>query len=101
MLSVASRRLLGQIDPCNPENFVRFEVSDDAAWEIQVGTVKARVPLTEMGFVFSAGRVLVTNLYVPRRYSARSVADLPLGRDEVLPHRVRVRFFLRCCWRHD
>jgi hypothetical protein len=50
---------LGRIDPYNPQDFVRFEVSlDDAAWEIQVGTVRTRVPLTEMPFVFAAGRVL-------------------------------------------
>ena len=55
---------LGRIDPYNPEDFVQFQVSlDDTAWEIQVGTVKTRVPLTEMSFIFAAGRVLVQTFF--------------------------------------
>jgi hypothetical protein len=68
---------LGQIDRYKPEDFVRFEVSmDDAAWEIQVGTVKERVPLTEMGFVFAAGRVLVETYMC--RVGIRHVEVLPI-----------------------
>ena len=67
---------LGRIDSYNPENFVRFEVSlDDTAWEIQVGTVKTRVPLTEMRFVFAAGRVLVQTYLC--RVGIRHIEVLP------------------------
>ena len=69
--------LLGRIDPYNPEDFVRFDVSvDDAAWAIQVGTVKARVPLTEMDYVFAAGRVLVQTYMC--RVGIRHVEVLPI-----------------------
>jgi hypothetical protein len=68
--------LLGRIDPYNPEDFVRFDVAlDDAAWEIQIGTLKTRVPLTEMSFVFTAGRVLV-QIYMCR-VGIRLVEVLP------------------------
>jgi hypothetical protein len=68
---------LGKIIPYNPKDFVLFEVSiDDAAWEIQVGTVKIRVPLTEMDFVFAAGRILVQTYMC--RVGVRHVEVLPI-----------------------
>ena len=68
---------LGRINPYNPEDFVRFEVSiDDAAWDIQVGTVKIRVPLTEMAFVFAAGRIFLETYMC--RVGVRHVEVLPI-----------------------
>jgi hypothetical protein len=67
---------LGRIDRYKPDDFVRFEVSmDDQAWEIQVGTVKTRVPLSEMDFVFATGRVLIQTYMC--RVGIRHVELLP------------------------
>jgi hypothetical protein len=68
--------VLGRIDSYNPEEFIPFEVAlDDTAWEIHVGAVKTRVPLTDMRFVFSAGRVLVQTFMC--RIGIRHVEVLP------------------------
>jgi hypothetical protein len=67
---------LGRIEPYSPEQFVNVDVSlDDAAWNIEVGSVKARVPVSEMEYVFAAGRVLVQTYM--RRASIRHVQVLP------------------------
>jgi hypothetical protein len=51
---------LGKLNDYNPESFVRFAITfDDQAWDIDVGSVKTRVPVQEIPFVFSAGRMLL------------------------------------------
>jgi hypothetical protein len=51
---------LGKLNGYDPARFVTFEIAfDDQAWDITVGSVKTRVPVQEMPFVFSAGRILM------------------------------------------
>ncbi len=51
---------LGKLNGYDPARFVTFEIAfDDQAWNITVGSIKARVPVEEMPFVFSAGRMLI------------------------------------------
>jgi hypothetical protein len=51
---------LGKLNGYDPGTFVQFALAfDDQAWDITVGSVKSRVPVQEMPFVFSAGRMLI------------------------------------------
>jgi hypothetical protein len=51
---------LGTLNGYDPARFVTFEIAfDDQAWDITVGSVRTRIPLMEMPFVFSAGRILI------------------------------------------
>jgi len=51
---------LGKLNGYDPASFVPFAITfDDQALDIAVGTVKTRVPVKEIPFVFSAGRILV------------------------------------------
>lgn len=50
---------LGQIKSYAPEKFIHFQVAfNDKGWDIAIGSVTAHVPVTEMPFVFSSGRIL-------------------------------------------
>ncbi len=51
---------LGKLNGYDPASFVTFAIAfDDQAWDIAVGSVKTRVPVQEIPFVFSAGRMLI------------------------------------------
>lgn len=51
---------LGKLAGYDPASFVTFEIGfDDQAWNITVGSMKIRVPVQDMPFVFSAGRMLI------------------------------------------
>jgi hypothetical protein len=51
---------LGKLNGYDPASFVRFEIAfDDQAWNIAVGSIKTRLPVQEMPFVFAAGRILI------------------------------------------
>jgi hypothetical protein len=51
---------LGTLTSYDPTSFVRFEIAfDDQAWDIAVGDITTRIPVQEIPFVFSSGRILV------------------------------------------
>jgi hypothetical protein len=51
---------LGKLAGYDPESFVQFVLAiGDEAWNITVGNIKTSVPVAEMPFVFSSGRMLI------------------------------------------
>jgi hypothetical protein len=51
---------LGKLDGYDTASFLKFEIAfDDQALNIAVDSIKTRVAVQEMPFVFSAGRILI------------------------------------------